>query len=90
MTEAMNPLQDLTALVLEHLSANGARGSIDPAQVAQAWAVRIGRGSWQSCLPDVRAAAIALAQEGRLVILRKGKPVDPSNFRGVYRLGLAL
>ena len=29
-----------------------------------------------------------LAQAGRLVIYRKGKPADPSDFRGVYRLGL--
>ena len=25
---------------------------------------------------------------GRLVIYRKGKPVDPNDFKGVYRLGL--
>ncbi len=31
---------------------------------------------------------MALAQGGRLVIYRKGKPVDPNDFRGVYRLGL--
>ncbi|MBY0364025.1 MAG: DUF3253 domain-containing protein, partial [Phreatobacter sp.] len=33
-----------------------------------------------------RRAAVGLAREGRLVILRKGKPVDPNDFRGVYRL----
>ena len=27
-----------------------------------------------------------LAEQGRLIILRKGKPVDPRDFRGVYRL----
>jgi hypothetical protein len=27
-------------------------------------------------------------KEGRLVILRKGRPVDPDEFRGVYRLRL--
>jgi hypothetical protein len=36
----------------------------------------------------IRRAAVALAQSGRLVIYRKGKPADPLDFRGVYRLGL--
>jgi len=31
---------------------------------------------------------VDLAQAGRLVIYRKGKPVDPLDFKGVYRLGL--
>ena len=35
----------------------------------------------------VRAAAVRLAEAGRLVIFRKGKPADPRDFRGVYRLG---
>ena len=32
--------------------------------------------------------AVSLALAGRLVIYRKGKPADPTDFRGVYRLGL--
>jgi hypothetical protein len=36
----------------------------------------------------IRRAAVALAHAGRLVIYRKGKPADPDDFRGVYRLGL--
>ena len=38
--------------------------------------------------PQVRGAAIRLAEAGRIVIYRKGKPADPHDFRGVYRLGL--
>jgi hypothetical protein len=44
--------------------------------------------SWQSLFPLVRRTAVALALSGRLVIYRKGKPVDPADFKGVYRLGL--
>jgi hypothetical protein len=40
-------------------------------------------------MPQVRRAAIALALAGRIVIFRKGRPVDPNDFKGVYRLGLA-
>ena len=43
---------------------------------------------WHGLLMPIRRAAVALAQAGRLVIYRKGKPADPLDFRGVYRLGL--
>src|SRR3954464_715368 len=45
-------------------------------------------GDWHGLLVPIRRAAVALAQSGRLVIYRKGKTVDPDDFRGVYRLGL--
>ncbi len=44
--------------------------------------------NWHDLLIQIRREAIALAQAGRLVIYRKGKPADPNDFRGVYRLGL--
>lgn len=44
--------------------------------------------AWREWLPKVRTEAVRLAHEGRIVIYRKGKPVDPDNFRGVIRLGL--
>jgi hypothetical protein len=44
---------------------------------------------WGPLMPDVRRAAVRLMHEGRIVILRKGRPVDPEDFRGVYRLALA-
>jgi hypothetical protein len=45
-------------------------------------------GEWHELLTPIRRAAVSLTQAGRLVIYRKGKPVDPTDFRGVYRLGL--
>ena len=42
-------------------------------------------GDWHDLLAPIRRAAVALAQAGRLVIYRKGKPADPNDFRGVYR-----
>ena len=44
--------------------------------------------NWHVLMPAVRRATVGLALAGRLVIYRKGKPVDPNDFRGVYRLGL--
>lgn len=46
------------------------------------------RPDWQSLLPVLRRVALRMAREGRLVIYRKGKPADPDDLRGVYRLGL--
>jgi len=43
---------------------------------------------WHDLLVPIRRTAIKLALDGRLVIYRKGKPADPNDFRGVYRLGL--
>jgi hypothetical protein len=45
-------------------------------------------GDWHGLLMPIRRTAVALAQAGRLVIYRKGRPADPNDFRGVYRLGL--
>ena len=43
---------------------------------------------WGPLMQPIRRCAVALAQSGRLLILRKGQPVDPSDFKGVYRLSL--
>ena len=43
---------------------------------------------WGPLMQPIRRAAVSLAQTGRLLILRKGQPVDPNDFKGVYRLSL--
>ncbi|MCU4182365.1 DUF3253 domain-containing protein [Bosea sp. BH3] len=43
---------------------------------------------WGPLMQPVRRAAVKLMKEGRLLITRKGRPVDPDDFRGVYRLSL--
>ena len=68
----------------------GVGRTICPTDAAKAMAEQNGGGdlAWREWLPKVRAAAVRLAHEGRIVIYRKGKPADPDNFRGVIRLGL--
>ena len=45
--------------------------------------------AWRRLLPAVRQQAIHLARQGRLRILRKGRPVDPQlPVKGVIRLAL--
>jgi hypothetical protein len=43
---------------------------------------------WGPLMQPIRRSAVTLAQSGRLLILRKGQPVDPLDFKGVYRLSL--
>lgn len=64
--------------------------TICPTDAAKAFADARGEDElgWRSHLVEVRRAAVRLALEGRLVITRKGRVVDPTDFRGVYRLGL--
>jgi hypothetical protein len=94
MTAAtLKPLQpppSLDATILELCRAEPGGRSIDPTDVATTFALRRGeeRDAWRRHLADVRRAAVRLALDGRLTILRKGKPFDPSDFKGVYRLGL--
>jgi Protein of unknown function (DUF3253) len=63
--------------------------TICPTDAAEAFAAARGEGElgWRAHLQEVRRAAVRLAEAGRIVIYRKGKPVDPNEFRGVYRLG---
>jgi hypothetical protein len=93
--ESIKPRKSETRLSLEEtilrLCAEAPAGkSIDPLAAAKAFAA--GRGedelAWRHWLPHVRTASVGLARGGKLVIYRKGKPADPDDFRGVYRLGL--
>lgn len=88
----MTSTPDTAALetVIWDLCATMAPGrTICPTDAAKAFAATRGEDdlAWRSYLQDVRRTAVRLALSGRLVIYRKGKPVDPNDFRGVYRLG---
>ncbi len=89
MTDALPPADSIEALLLPEalLAVLATKGdaTLSAPEVAQAIA---GGNDWHTLLTPIRRAAVDLAQAGRLVIYRKGKPVDPTDFRGVYRLGL--
>ena len=76
---------DIEAAILHLLGEIPAGKTISPADAANAL---MPGPQWHVLMPSVRRVAIRLALDGRLVIYRKGKPVDPSDFKGVYRLGL--
>ena len=60
--------------------------SVSPEEVAKA----VDAAGWRRELGKVRAVAVGLARQGRLIILRHNKPADPGSFKGVYRLRLPL
>jgi hypothetical protein len=58
--------------------------SVSPEEVARA----VDAEGWRRLLGHVRAVAVGLARQEKLVITRHGKPADPEKFKGVYRLRL--
>ncbi len=69
--------------ILAQTAARGAGKSICPSEVARA----LEPEDWQKLMPRIRREAALLAREGRIDVLRKGKPVDPeAEIRGVIRL----
>ncbi|MET0743854.1 MAG: DUF3253 domain-containing protein [Microvirga sp.] len=86
MTDPSDPLL-IERTILALLAGRGPGRSLDPTDVARAIGGAHPDG-WGRVARPVRAAAVKLMKEGRLVILRKGKPVDPDDFRGIYKLAL--
>jgi hypothetical protein len=90
MTETEPKIDPLAETILALCADAGPGKSIDPTEAAKFFGRQRDEDdlAWRSHLTKVRACAVGLARQGRLVIYRKGKPVDPDDFRGVYRLGL--
>lgn len=65
----------------------GAGKTICPSEVAREMGGPHPDG-WGPLMGPVRRVAVGLMKQGRIVITRKGRPVDPDDFRGVYRLSL--
>ncbi len=77
---------DMEAVILEVLSKLAPGKSASSEEVARAASPE----RWQRLTGHVRATARGLARQGRIVVTRHGKPADPENFKGVYRLRMPL
>jgi len=77
---------EIETTILRLIDEAGTGRSISPTDAARALEPGM---EWHLLMPAVRRAAVQLALAGRLVITRKGKPVDPNDFKGVYRLRLS-
>jgi hypothetical protein len=87
MPDSPIPVERLEAALLSLVSARGVGGTICPSEAARAVGGNHSDG-WGPLMQPVRRIAVRLARLGRIVIYRKGRPVDPDNFKGVYRIGL--
>ena len=68
------------------VAERGPDKTVCPSEVARAIAGSDEK-KWRLLMAPIRIEAVALAGEGKLTIRRKGRIVDPANFKGVYRLG---
>lgn len=79
--------EDLAKTILRLAAERGGERTLGPMDVARALGGDHPDG-WGPLMQPIRRVAVQLMKEGRLVITRKGRPVDPDDFRGVYRLRL--
>lgn len=79
--EKPNPVREA---ILALTAERGVGKTICPTDAARL----VSEKHFQRVIKDVRAEAVRLAKAGHISIYRKGKPVDPDEFKGVYRLGL--
>jgi hypothetical protein len=74
---------DIETAILDLLARRAPGKSICPSEV-----VRMLADDWRPLMPEIRRVAKELAAEGRLCVLQKGLPVDPTAARGPIRLSL--
>lgn len=87
MSETTASPEQIAQALMALASARGPDKTFCPSEAARALGGPHPDG-WGRLMIPVRRMAVRLAHEGRIVIYRKGKPVDPDDFKGVYRLGL--
>lgn len=87
------PLDPVAEAMLAHLALLPEDKSAAPDDIARAFAEQRrkpsdGRDLYKRFRQAVKEQAIHLARAGRVEILRRGEPVDPNDFKGVWRLRL--
>lgn len=78
----------IEAAILDLAAARGAPKTICPSEAARALAGDRPE-AWSRLMPQVRRVAVRMMKDGRVVITRRGRPVDPDDFKGVYRIAIA-
>ncbi|MEM7621166.1 MAG: DUF3253 domain-containing protein [Pseudomonadota bacterium] len=87
-------LNDITEREINHIKdrilrlclERGVGKSICPSEVARSFFTD--ENEWRAMMDDVRAAALALANQNRIIVLHKGKPVNIEITKGPIRFGL--
>lgn len=79
--------QQLADRILSLAAARGPTKTICPSEVARDIAGS-NEKAWRLLMKPVRAQAITLARAGRVELRRKGRPIDPDDFKGIYRIAI--
>jgi hypothetical protein len=88
MTRSTIAPERIAETMLDLATQRGPSKTIGPMDVARTLGGDHPDG-WGPLMPAIRRVAVGLMKQGRVVITRKGRPVDPEDFRGVYRIALA-
>ncbi len=81
----MTKPRDIRAAILSAVTERGEGKTVCPSEIAR----RLGGSDekvWRLLMAPIRQAAVDLALSGEVRILRKGRAVDPRDFKGIYRL----
>jgi len=68
--------------IITMAAERGADKSICPSDVAR----NLFAPNWRKYMDEVRAVAIELQQQGKVVITQKNKPIDINNIKGPIRI----
>ena len=71
--------------ILQKARLRGSTKSICPSEVAR----DLDRSNWRALMPIVRDIGATLADEGHIVMLQKGKAVNPRKVKGPIRYRIA-
>jgi hypothetical protein len=74
--------QDVMLTTLRTCADAGTEDSVRPQDIAR----RLLPDHWRTLLKRIRLMGKQLALEGDLLILRKGEPADPNDFKGLITL----
>ncbi|GJM40308.1 MAG: hypothetical protein DHS20C20_05900 [Ardenticatenaceae bacterium] len=71
--------------IIQLCTASWPDGSVRPEEIA----ITLYEPEWQALTKRIRLAVKQLAEADLVQILRKGKPVPPDDFKGIYRVRLS-
>jgi hypothetical protein len=77
----------IEAAIFARALESGPQKTFCPSEIARALGGPHPEG-WGPLMIPVRRVAVELMKQGRLLIIRKGRIVDPDDFKGTYRLAL--
>jgi hypothetical protein len=78
--------RELEATILHLLEERAGGSTICPSEAARRHARRTGREDWRSLMEPTRSAARRLVARGEVVIVQRGRVVDPDRARGAIRI----